>query len=174
MNRPFGQCRQAVRHPRPFFSHRVAVTGYQTSCVRYRHARVQATLILLSQKLEPHSTFFDLFDVTCAVRPGLLRDAHLGRAGTGMTVAPRARAAGACWPRAAGPGPGERLRVSIPLTLSLMSSMSSRSAGSFSVLSTKSSPEPVAVTFRFGRRGRRRGVRRRNGNSTQKREKEID
>lgn len=117
-----------------------------------------------------------LFDVTCAVRPGLLRDAHLGRAGTGMTVAPRARAAGACWPRAAGPGPGpgERLRVSIPLTLSLMSSMSSRSAGSFSVLSTKSSPEPVAVTFRFGRRGRRRGVRRRNGNSTQKREKEID
>lgn len=45
MNRPFGQCRQAVRHPRPFFSHRVAVTGYQTSCVRYR---VQATLILLS------------------------------------------------------------------------------------------------------------------------------
>lgn len=127
-----------------------------------------------AQKLEPHSTFFDLFDVTCAVRPGLLRDAHLGRAGTGMTVAPRARAAGACWPRAAGPGPGERLRVSIPLTLSLMSSMSSRSAGSFSVLSTKSSPEPVAVTFRFGRRGRRRGVRRRNGNSTQKREKEID
>lgn len=125
-----------------------------------------------AQKLEPHSTFFDLFDVTCAVRPGLLRDAHLGRAGTGMTVAPRARAAGACWPRAA--GPGERLRVSIPLTLSLMSSMSSRSAGSFSVLSTKSSPEPVAVTFRFGRRGRRRGVRRRNGNSTQKREKEID
>lgn len=127
-----------------------------------------------AQKLEPHSTFFDLFDVTCAVRPGLLRDAHLGRAGTRMTVAPRARAAGACWPRAAGPGPGERLRVSIPLTLSLMSSMSSRSAGSFSVLSTKSSPEPVAVTFRFGRRGRRRGVRRRNGNSTQKREKEID